>query len=71
VEVTVWEGCSGKDSVYLMPSTGIADFRLPGELKVFPVPSSRFLTIEYSYPEAYDLFLEIYNSSGRKILIRE
>jgi hypothetical protein len=54
-----------------MQSTGIADFLLPGELKVFPVPAFQFLNIEYRYNEAEDLYLDIYNSSGRKILIKQ
>jgi hypothetical protein len=70
-EVTDLQGCVGKDSVLLMQSTGIADFLLPGELKVFPVPAFQFLNIEYRYNEAEDLYLDIYNSSGRKILIKQ
>ncbi|KPL12969.1 MAG: hypothetical protein AMS26_15765, partial [Bacteroides sp. SM23_62] len=71
VEVTDLEGCVGKDSIFLLQSTGIADFLLPGELKVFPVPSNQFLNIEYRYTEAEDLYLDIYNSNGRKILNKQ
>ena len=38
VEVMTPEGCTGKDSIYLTPSTGIVNRFLPGELKVYPVP---------------------------------
>ncbi|MCK4750295.1 MAG: T9SS type A sorting domain-containing protein, partial [Bacteroidales bacterium] len=71
VEVISPEGCTGKDSVNLTPHTGIEDIILPGELKVYPVPASRFLNIEYRYNEAESLFLDIFDSLGRKILIKQ
>lgn len=71
IEVTDLHGCSGKDSLFLMPPTGIKDILLPGELKVFPVPTSRFLHIEYRYEKRESLTLDLYDSSGRKILIKQ
>lgn len=68
VEVTDFNGCAGKDSVFLMPATGIEDLNLPGELKVYPVPADRFLQIEYRYQEAENLFLEIFDTRGQIIL---
>ena len=71
VEVLDPEGCTGGDSIYLMPPTGIVDQFLQGQLKVYPVPSSRFLHIEYQNEEAENLFLEIFDSSGRKIIVKQ
>jgi len=71
VEVMDPDACFGKDSVYLTTVTGIEDFFLPGELKVYPVPSSQFLHIEYSYEEANHLVLDIFDSNGRKILMKQ
>lgn len=71
VEVIVHGGCSGTDSIYLMPSTGIVNPLLPGELLVYPVPSDLYLNIEYRNSDAETLFLEIFDSSGRKILVKQ
>ncbi|HEC42356.1 MAG TPA: T9SS type A sorting domain-containing protein [Bacteroides sp.] len=71
LEVTDLLGCTGKDSVYLMLSTGLADIRLPGELKVYPIPSDNILHIEYRSDKVDQLYLEIFDSRGAKILIKE
>jgi hypothetical protein len=71
LEVTNMAGCVGKDSIYLMNSTGIVDLFLPGELKVYPVPASQVLHVDYRSEEADNLHLEIYDSNGRKIYGRQ
>jgi Secretion system C-terminal sorting domain len=67
LEVMSIEGCSGQDSVFLGSLTGIYDHRLPGEFKVYPVPADQFLHIDYRYTEAETLYLDIYDTGGRKI----
>jgi hypothetical protein len=44
---------------------------LTGELKIYPVPASQFLHIEYSGEKAEDLYLSLFDSNGRKILQRK
>ncbi len=70
VEVITDKGCSGIDSVYLMSATGLEDHALPGQLNVFPVPANQFLQVEFNGPEQDDLYLEIYDPAGRKMLVR-
>ena len=64
-------GCQGSDSVYLELGNSIANLELPGELKVYPVPARDKLFIEYQDEEFSQYYLDIFNHSGRKILIRE
>ncbi|MBA7569077.1 hypothetical protein ES708_10814 [subsurface metagenome] len=71
LEVTDLQGCTGTDSVYLMQSTGIGDYRLPGKLKVYPIPTDNMLYIDYRSPESEHLFLDIFDARGRKILVKE
>jgi len=71
LEVMNSEGCTGGDSVYLMDPTGIEDFRLEGELKVYPIPSSQVLHVDYRGQDVDKLILEIFDPSGRKIHIQE
>jgi hypothetical protein len=71
LEVTNSFGCSGGDSIYLMQSTGIDGMMLTGELKIYPVPASQFLHIEYSGEKAEDLYLSLFDSNGRTILQRK
>ena len=71
VEVIDPDGCFGKDSIYLTSVTGIHDFLLPGELSVYPIPASRFLHVAYSYAEAENLVLDLYDSNGRIVLNRQ
>jgi hypothetical protein len=71
LEITDLLGCTAKDSVYLMQSTGLTDIMLPGELKVYPVPSNNILHIEYISDKADQLYLEIFDTKGGKILIKE
>ena len=70
LEVSDMQGCTGRDSVFLMPFTTVEDPYLPGELMVYPVPASQFLHVEYRYQEAETLYLELFDASGRHILIR-
>jgi hypothetical protein len=71
VEVMSPGGCTGKDSIYLTPATAIVDRFLPGELSVYPVPADQFLTIEYMYSEVETLYLDLFDSLGRKILVKQ
>lgn len=71
VEVVDPDGCYGKDSIYLTSFTGMHDYLLPGELSVYPIPASRYLHVEYSYAEAEDLILDLYDSNGRIVLNRQ
>jgi hypothetical protein len=50
---------------------GITDFYLPGHLNVYPVPADQLLHVEYTYSEAANLFLDIFDSNGRKILEKQ
>jgi hypothetical protein len=65
------EGCYGIDSVYLFHPTGVADMILPGEWRVYPVPASRALYLEYTCMDAENLTLEIFDAQGRMIFVRE
>jgi hypothetical protein len=71
VEVVTSNGCTGKDSVYLRNTTGVEDRFLPGELRVYPVPADQFLSIDYNYSDTETLYLELFDSMGRKILIKQ
>jgi hypothetical protein len=71
VEVSVPGGCSGKDSIFLMLNTMVEDLLLPGELKIYPVPASQYLHIEYGYKDADNLVLDIIDSNGRKVLMKQ
>ncbi len=71
VEVMSPGGCTGKDSIYLTPATAIVDRFLPGELSVYPVPADQFLTIEYMYSEVETLYLDLFDSLGRKIIVKQ
>jgi hypothetical protein len=71
LEVISEEGCAGTDSVFLMDFTGMSAHALPGQLKVYPVPASRFLNVEYEGDEQDELFLELFDPSGRKMLTRQ
>jgi len=68
LEVTNSSGCNGADSIFLAQSTGLDIMVLSGELKVYPVPASQFLHIEYNGEKEQDLYLSLFDSSGRKIL---
>jgi len=71
VEVMSPGGCTGKDSIYLTFITAVVDRFLPGELRIFPVPADQFLTVEYSYSEVETLYLDLFDSLGRKILVKQ
>jgi hypothetical protein len=71
LEVANSFGCSGGDSIYLMQSTGLEGMMLSGTLKIYPVPASQFLHIEYSGEKAEDLYLSLFDSSGRTVLQRK
>jgi len=71
VEVESPGGCTGNDSIYLGWVTGIEDRVLPGILNVYPVPADQFLTVEYSYSEVETLYLDLFDSLGRKILMKQ
>jgi hypothetical protein len=70
LEVTAPNGCTGQDSLYLFTTVGISDLYLPGHLNVYPVPADQLLHVEYTYSEAVNLFLDIFDSNGRKVLER-
>ncbi len=65
------DGCYGKDSIFLTFATAVEDHQLPGDLSIYPVPASRYLHVEYSYAEAENLILDLYDSNGRIVLNRE
>jgi hypothetical protein len=65
-------GCQGTDSVYLTPPTGIDDLNdLEYNLRVYPNPSDNHIYIELTMQDNTDLWLEIFDGTGRKIMIRE
>jgi len=71
LEVMSSGGCTGRDSIYLTPNTAIEDRDLPGDFKVYPVPADLYLNIEYIYTTVGTLFLDIFDASGRKILVKQ
>jgi len=71
LEVTNAAGCPGADSIYLMQSTGFRSALLQGELTVYPVPAAQYLYIEYQGEQEQDLYLSLFDSSGRKIMQKE
>jgi hypothetical protein len=65
-------GCQGTDSVYIAPPTGIDDLNgLEYNLRVYPNPSDNHIYIELTMQEYTDLWLEIFDGTGRKIMIKE
>ena len=65
-------GCQGEDSVYLAPPTGIRNLKIPeGNLLVYPNPSDHHLYIELSLQEYTDLWIELFDGTGRKVMIKE
>jgi len=71
LEVANPAGCLGGDSIFLMQPTGIMDLSLTGELTIYPVPASQFLHIEYRGEKEEDLYLSLFDSSGRKVIQKE
>jgi len=71
VEVMSPGGCTGLDSIYLTAVTAIVDRFLPGELSVYPIPADQFLVIEYMYSEVETLYLDLFDSLGRNIFIKQ
>ena len=71
VEVMSPGGCTGRDSIYLTTNTAVEDRNLPGEFRVYPIPADLYLNIEYRYEETGTLFLDIFDASGRKILVKK
>jgi len=64
--------CQGTDSVYLAAPTGIQDPEDPGrKLNVYPNPTDHHLYIELTLQEDTDLWIELFDGTGRKIMIRE
>jgi proteasome assembly chaperone (PAC2) family protein len=49
----------------------VEDLFLPGELKIYPVPASLVLHIEYGYMDADDLILELFDANGREVLVKQ
>lgn len=70
LEVVSAGGCAGVDSVFLMSATGISDLALPGKLNIFPVPANMFLQVEYTGGEGDELFLEVFDPTGREMLVK-
>ncbi|KPK83441.1 MAG: hypothetical protein AMS27_12850 [Bacteroides sp. SM23_62_1] len=65
-------GCQGEDSVYLAPPTGIHDLEnLGSNLLVYPNPTDHQLYIELILQDYIDLWIELFDATGRKIIIKE
>jgi len=71
VVVTSVNNCQGTDSVYLAP-TGIHELKdLERNLYVYPNPSDYHIYIELILHDYADLWLELFDGTGRKIMIKE
>jgi hypothetical protein len=69
--VTDANGCTGIDSVYLDVYTRLPDIIKFDDLKIYPNPSDDILFIEFENSGYLDIYLEIFDGTGRKILVRE
>ncbi|MBE0655089.1 MAG: T9SS type A sorting domain-containing protein, partial [Bacteroidales bacterium] len=65
--VTDDNGCSGRDSLYLIPFTSVPDYFLQGNLNVYPQPSSTMMNIEYMHMGKENFILEVFDGNGRVI----
>ena len=72
LEVTDTNGCSATDTVIIMPPLGMEDFSgIFRSLNIYPNPTDHMIYIELSLDYYTDLHLEFYETTGRKIYIRE
>ncbi len=71
LEVQDENGCSDRDSVYVLPPTTAEDRMLDGSLKIYPQPTNEIIYIEYEHTAFEDLVLEMFDTGGRKIFMRE
>ncbi len=63
--------CQGEDSVYLAPPTGMQDPEdLGGNLLIYPNPSDHQIYIELTLQEDTDLWIELFDGTGRKIMMK-
>jgi len=70
VEVSNAQGCTDRDSVYVLKSTGIGDMDLIGDrIKIYPNPASSEVFIETRGLVADKLVLELYSSAD--VLLRK
>ncbi len=71
VIVTDTNGCSARDSVYLLSVTGIEDPSIfPGEITIYPNPANDILNVLIELEGATPVTVELYNIQGI-LLIRE
>lgn len=57
--------------VFGLRPTGIAEPLLNNEVKVYPIPAARLLTVEFSQPFIKDAEIKIYDTSGKLILVKK
>ncbi len=70
--VTDLNGCTATDSVFIASLTYVPETRgIEDNLLVYPNPAGDFLNIVLEIETVKDLYLEILNGIGQKILIRE
>ncbi|MBL7113690.1 MAG: T9SS type A sorting domain-containing protein [Bacteroidales bacterium] len=71
LEVTDVSGCYGSDLVYLDVFTFLPEILTFEELKIYPNPSDNILFIELKTSEYRDIYIEMFDGMGRKVMIRE
>ncbi len=70
--VTDINGCTATDSVFVTPLTAIPETRgIEDNLLVYPNPAGDFLNIFLEIETIEDIYLEIINGIGQKLVIRE
>lgn len=71
LEVLDENGCSGTDSVYVLPPTTVQDRMLDGNLHIYPHPAIEVMYVEYAHTEFEDFVVELFDAAGRMIYIWE
>ena len=70
--VTDFNGCTATDSVFIASLTSVAETGgIENNLLVYPNPTVDFLNVRLEINTYKDIYLEIYNSIGQKVFIRE
>jgi len=70
--VTDLNGCTATDSVFISSLTSVAETGgIENNLLVYPNPTVDFLNVRLEINTYKDIYLEIYNSIGQKVFIRE
>lgn len=65
VMVTDENGCSARDSIYVLSPRGVDDIRMfPGEIKIYPNPVNDILTLVIGMEQMQDIKLEMINLQG-------